>query len=81
MAKSKEKKRSPLVDTREPWIQWKTGILIIAVLSIGVGVYTGYFIYKELGIGQAILWGIGSAIGLWVLFGGLYLFNRLFRGR
>jgi hypothetical protein len=82
MAKSKEeKKRSPFVDAREPWIKGRTGVLIIAVLSVVVGIFTGVNIYKDVGLGQAFVWGIGSAIGLWVIFGGLYLFNRLFRGR
>jgi hypothetical protein len=81
MSKSKEKKRSILVDAREPWIKGRTGLLIIAVLSVATGIFTGVNVFKMLGLGQAVLWGIGSAVGLWVLFGGLYLFNRMFRGR
>jgi hypothetical protein len=81
MTKSKEKKQSPFVDPRDPWIKGRTGVLIIAVLSVILAIFTGVNVYKMLGLGQAILWGIGSAVGLWIMFGGLYLFNRLFRAR
>jgi hypothetical protein len=79
MTKGKEKKRSLLVDAREPWIKMRTGLFIMLGVGIIIGIFTGYNIGKELGLGKALLWGVGSAVGLWVLFGGLYLFNRLFR--
>lgn len=81
MTKSKKKKQSPLADPRDPWIPGRTGVLIIAGISIVVAIFTGYNIYKMGGLGPAILWGLGSAAGLWVLFGALYLFNLLFRSR
>jgi hypothetical protein len=62
MSKSKEKKRSILVDAREPWIKGRTGLLIIAVLSVATGIFTGVNVFKMLGLGQAVLWGIGSCL-------------------
>jgi hypothetical protein len=80
MTKSdKEKKRSPFVDPRDPWISGRTGVLIIAVLSVAMAIFMGINIYKMGGIGPAILWGLGSAVVVWILFGALYLFNLLFR--
>jgi hypothetical protein len=80
--KGKERKRSPFVDPRDPWIKGRTGVLIIAVLSVIVAIFTGVNVYRMAGaLDKAFVMGIGSAVGLWILFGALYLFNRLFRGR
>jgi hypothetical protein len=81
MSKSKKKKQSPLADPRDPWIKGRTGVMIIAALSIVMAIFTGYNIYTMGGIGPALLWGLGSAAVIWILFGALYLFNLLFRSR
>jgi len=81
MSKKKRSKQKSEEFTREPWISSRTGLAIIAALSVAIAFFTGKTIYPIQGMMSAVLWGLGSAVGLWVFFGAAYLFNRILHGR
>ncbi len=60
------------------WIPYKTGIIIIAVLSVGMAAMT-VIQAVQLGktIGEALLSGLFFGGMLWVIFFGFILLNRL----
>lgn len=81
MAKKKDTKKKAEEFAREPWISSRTGLWVIGGLSLAMAIFTGITVYPVQGMTSALVWGLGSAVGLWVFFGGAYLFNRILRGR
>lgn len=61
------------------WIPYRTGIIIIAVLSIGMIVMTAYQAVTEFGMtwGEGLLRGLLFGGTLWIIFFGFILLNRL----
>ena len=66
-------------DPYSPWIQMKTGLIVITIVSIGMAVFMGIPAYQTMGL-EGILWGLGFGAAIWVIFFGALYFNRLFRG-
>lgn len=64
------------------WIPYRTGIIIIAILSIGMALMTAYQAVTEFGMtwGDGLLRGLLFGGMLWLIFFGFILFNR-FLGR
>ena len=61
------------------WIPYRTGIIIIAILSIGMIAMTAYQAVTEFGMtwGEGLLRGVLFGGMLWVIFFGFILFNRV----
>lgn len=64
------------------WIPYRTGIIIIAIVSIGMTALTVYQAMDQFGMtfGEALLRGVLFGGLLWIIFFGFILFNR-FLGR
>lgn len=64
------------------WIPYRTGIIIIAVLSIGMIAMTAYQAVTQFGMtwGEGLLRGLIFGGMLWIIFFGFILLNR-FLGR
>lgn len=64
------------------WIPYRTGIIIIAIVSIGMTALTVYQAMTQFGMafGDALLRGALFGGLLWIIFFGFILFNR-FLGR
>lgn len=81
--KSKKKKTSkqnePAV-SNNPWIEKRTGITLIAMVSVALALFVIWQLYPVIGL-ESILWGIGFSGGIWAVFGLTYLFNTRIRGR
>ena len=64
----------------EPWIAMRTGVIIIAIISIVFAVLTGYQAYQsEKDLLDSILLGLAFGGGIWVIFFGNILINRFLR--
>lgn len=63
----------------EPWIQQRSGLVMMALLSVGFAAFMIWQLSPTEGLGRAILWGVGSAAALWVVFGIAFGFNKLVR--
>ena len=74
--------RTPADVKSNAWIPYRTGIILIAILSIGMTALTVYQAVTESGmpLGQALLTGLFFGGMLWVIFFGFILLNR-FLGR
>lgn len=61
------------------WIPYRTGIIIIAILSIGMIAMTAYQAVTEFGMtwGEGLLRGVIFGGSLWIIFFGFILLNRL----
>lgn len=82
-ASKNAKKPSTLSEPQSSaWIPYRTGIIIIAILSIGMTALTVYQAMSQFGMnfGEALLRGILFGGMLWIIFFGFILFNR-FLGR
>lgn len=75
ISKSKKSKDDPY----SPWIQMRTGLIVITIVSIGMAIFMGWPAYQALGV-EGILWGLGFGVAIWIIFFGALYFNRLFRG-
>lgn len=71
--------RAPAEVKSNAWIPYRTGIILIAILSIGMTALTVYQAVTESGMpfGQALLTGLFFGGMLWVIFFGFILLNRL----
>ena len=67
-------------ELRKPWIQKKTGRLVIIILSIAVMIFVAATIIIETkDWGQGILYGVLFGGSIWLVFGGMNWFHSLFR--
>ena len=67
-------------ELRKPWIQKKTGRLVIIILSIAVMIFVAATIIIETkDWGHGILYGVLFGGSIWLVFGGMNWFHSLFR--
>ena len=59
-----------------PWIKMKTGVIIIAITSIGMAVLTAWQAIPAIGVSQGILYGLFFGGFICVIFLGFLLFRR-----
>ncbi len=65
----------------KPWISMRTGLIVLAIVSIGMSILTAYQAIPVKGVWEGILWGLFFGGAIWLIFLGYLLFNRLVRGR
>jgi hypothetical protein len=63
------------------WISMRTGLIVMALVSIGLGAWTAYQISYTRSIVESILWGLLFAGSIWLVFFGFMWFNRFLRRR
>ena len=72
--KPKEKKEEkPLT---QPWISMRSGVKVIAFVSVALAVLTAWQVIPSKGWLEGILWGIVFGGLIWVIFFGNILLNR-----
>ncbi len=76
----KEQKPEPPI-TNEPWLGQRTGFTVIGLMSVGMFIYMVWQLHPTEGWGNALLWGLGFAVGIWVIFGVSLSFNVWLRKR
>ncbi len=78
MSKRSQKKQPPTETPQTgPWIQMRTGLIIIAVTSVAMFVLTTVQVWGSMPPLEAIFWGLVYAALIWVAFLGMLFFNRL----
>jgi hypothetical protein len=63
----------------EPWIEQKSGIRLIGMLSAAFAIFMIWQLVPSEGWLNAILWGLGSAAAIWAVFLLAFGFNKLVR--
>jgi hypothetical protein len=61
----------------EAWISMRTGIIVIAITSVGMAVLTTIQALQTKGLLEAISWGVLFGVFIWAIFIGMLLINRL----
>jgi hypothetical protein len=69
-----------LSDFRRSWITMRTGIRLITVISIALGIFTSINL-RAGGWGQSLLWGLVFGGSIWLVFFLALTISRLFRKR
>jgi hypothetical protein len=59
------------------WVSMRTGLIVIAITSIGMAVLTTAQAMGTKGLLEAAFWGLVSGGLIWAIFFGMLLFNRL----
>ena len=81
MGKAKNNKQEKEIQ-RKPWIQWKTGLLTMTIISIALAILVAWqVIVTEDNIGKGILWGLIFGGSTWLVFFGMNYFHSLFGGK
>lgn len=82
---SRRKQKKRLEEQKEtsddPWLSWRTGLLTNSLVSLALAVFIGWQIYPAGGLGQAVLWGGGAGLSIWLVFFVSYFFSSRIRGR
>jgi hypothetical protein len=80
---NKKEKKPPAKNLPEtsPWIQMRTGLVVMGLLSLGLAAWTTWNLIPDQGLLKAILWGLAFGFGIWLVFLGAVLFNRWTRRR
>lgn len=60
----------------EPWMRMRTGIIVIAITSVALGIFMAWQVAPSVGWLEAIGWGVLFGGAIWVIFYGGMLFNR-----
>jgi uncharacterized membrane protein len=83
---SKDKKKSNKKQSNqksqlraEPWISMRSGIIIIAITSIGMAVLTAIQTVPALGWAEGLLWSLLFGALIWIIFFGMNFLNRFLR--
>lgn len=79
-SKKKTSKQTEPAVSNDPWIEKRTGITLIAMVSVALALFVIWQLYPVMGL-ESILWGIGFSGGIWAVFGLSYLFNTRMRGK
>ena len=78
-ANSKKKEEVNIEDLSKPWIQRRTGFLIITIMSIGIMILVAVQIIMGSGDwGRGLLWGFLFGGSIWFVFFGMNWFHSLF---
>jgi len=81
LGKAKNNKQEKEIQ-RKPWIQWKTGLLTMTIISIALAILVAWqVIVTEDNIGKGILWGLIFGGSTWLVFFGMNYFHSLFGGK
>ena len=84
MGKRKEKKQGTYEeeqkkDFSDPWLGKKTGLIVIAILSVALVIFLAFTFIPALGLAEGLLWSLGFGATIWIIFGGYYAFNKFVR--
>jgi uncharacterized membrane protein len=63
----------------EPWISMRSGLIIIAITSLGMTVLTAIQAVPALGWVEGLFWSVLFGVLIWVIFFGMNLINRFLR--
>ena len=63
----------------DPWISMRSGMIIMAVISLGMAGLTAYTAAPAIGWPEAIFWGLVFGFGVWLVFGIFFYFNYFIR--
>lgn len=58
------------------WLSMKTGLILMGILSIGLVIWVTVQADPVIPMGERILWGLGFAVSLWVIFIVIFVINR-----
>ncbi|MDY0126075.1 MAG: hypothetical protein RBS09_07775 [Anaerolineaceae bacterium] len=79
---SKNKEAVNMEELSKPWIQRRTGFLIITALSIGIMILVAVQIIMGSGDwGRGLLWGFLFGGSIWFVFFGMNWFHSLFHSK
>ena len=85
-SKNRKKKSKPKVNMSTPspegaWLPSRTGLIILAVVSLALAVWVTVQGMKVGDFGQSVLYGLGFGASIWVVFGLVFFVNKVLRGR
>ena len=81
MGKAKNNKQEKEIQ-RKPWIQWKTGLVAMTIVSIALAIWVAWqVVAAEQNIGKGVLWGLIFGGSTWLVFFGMNYFHSLFGGK
>lgn len=63
----------------DPWISMRSGVIIIAITSLGMTVLTAIQVIPVKGWVEGLLWSVLFGALIWVVFFGMNFINRFFR--
>ncbi|MFO7623904.1 MAG: hypothetical protein R6V73_06095 [Anaerolineales bacterium] len=65
---------------KRSWISMRTGIRLITVISVGLGLFTSFNL-RAMGWGESLLWGLVFGGSIWLVFFLILWVNRLLKQR
>lgn len=63
----------------QPWIKMRSGMIMIAIVSIFMAVFTAWQLWPSMEWWRAIGWGLIFGGAIWLIFFGGILLNRFLR--
>ncbi|HZK16831.1 MAG: hypothetical protein WC214_08905 [Candidatus Omnitrophota bacterium] len=76
----KKKEEISLEELRKPWIQQRTGMIVITIMSIAMMILvTAQIVMGSGEWGRGLLWGFLFGASIWLVFYGMNWFHSLFR--
>lgn len=65
----------------EGWISRRTGLIIITLLSVVLGLFIGAQVMPVSGFRTAMVWSLGAGLSIWLVFSATLLLTGWIRGR
>ena len=76
MSKKSKKASQSNDDKSSAWLSMRTGIILMGIISAGLVAWVTFQADPSLPLGERILWGLGFAASLWIVFAIFYMINR-----
>lgn len=76
MKEKQPKKSEQSSNISSAWIQMKTGLILMGILSIVLAGWVVIQSDKAIPFGERVLWGLGFGLSLWIIFAVFYAINR-----
>lgn len=65
--------------SQEGWIPLRTGLMLITLISAGLGLFVAWQMRAASDPALALVWGLSAAASIWVVFGGALWLGRRIR--
>jgi uncharacterized membrane-anchored protein len=75
---SKKSKKASQTEENKPsaWLPMRTGLILMGILSAALVAWVTLQADPALPLGERILWGLGFAVSLWIVFAVIFIINR-----
>ncbi len=76
MSKKSQKASQSEENKTSAWLSMRTGLILMGILSVALVTWVTIQADPAIPLGERILWGVGFAVSIWIIFAVFFIINR-----